>query len=542
MNLTTNYDGSGSFATDDLLFNNTSVLPAAATADIVANSITIAATYSGTWSFSGQSATLAAGFSDDGITGAHTFGTALICNGASATVHFGTGSAITASSCTLTLNGTTGMTYDHDSTSGKLASIVLGAGAKVTVTGAGGNAYASNLTTGAGATITNNVNIRVTCDTTTPFVLGAGTVLNGAGGYYITTGTSTTCTLPAITITGTAIFLIYKGTTGAMAVTFGGNIVVPGDMYIRCQDATGAMSVVTNNYAISCSALIVGNQTAGASLTFNRGSSVITCSSYTGATYNTAGCTDNWQTSSMICSGAFTMGSNQTYNPGTSLVTFTGTGTTTLNGKSLYDVVVNSSGLTRTIADSLTCNSITRTAGVLTFSAGANLVLTGAGGLSIAAVTGNCTFQNVTFSAANANLTQNGAGTVGMQTVTFSLYGQMVIGSNTTVNKLVFTDGYGATQTGAGILTVTTNAAGDWSGSAGSVVTWVGPGKIAAPAGVTVTYMDVKQISNATGTTIDATSSTNINRGGNTNWNMVGATVPSTAKGSSLCLGLALTV
>ena len=122
METTTNYSGSGSFATDDLIFNGTSVVNATAGADIICNSITITVAYTGVWTIAGHVATLTSNLSVAG-TGTVSFASTLSVGG---NVSFSGSGTISLSSSTLTMTGAKTLTFGSGPTySTYLSTIIL---------------------------------------------------------------------------------------------------------------------------------------------------------------------------------------------------------------------------------------------------------------------------------------------------------------------------------------------------------------------------------------------------------------------------------
>lgn len=403
MNNTANYDGSGSFASDDLVFNNTSVVNAAATAGITCNSITIASNYTGTWSLSGQTATLAQGFSDDGITGAHNYGNGITCNGASATFHVGSGvGTITASSCAISMNGTTAMVLDDDK--GILAkSLTLGASAIVTNSGIAPTTYSDSSTPvsfGNSSTFTNNQLIEIrTTGNITVFSFGTSVTFNGnaSGNYRLrATGANDVQTIPAITYTGSGTWTLAASHLGnSSSHTLSGTFNIGANTLIIANDAGGTHTFNANNQNVTCGIFRPGAVNT-VTVTCNMGSGTITISSFDGTTtnptYSSGGTNVNFQTSQWVCTGAFSFGSNHTVDAGTSLVTFSGTAaqTITSNDKSFYDVSIN-----RT------------TAGTCTFAGTTSLHT-----LTVSATNTQAVSWTGTTMTVSGNLTLDGSGTL----------------------------------------------------------------------------------------------------------------------------------
>jgi hypothetical protein len=362
MNLSANYDGSGALlTTDDLVFNNTSVVNAAATAPLSVNSVTIASNYTGTWSLSGQTLTCAAGFSDDGITGAHNYGDGITCNGASSTFHVGSGvGTVTATSCAVTMNTVTAGILDVDK-GVNFKSLVLGASATVATTGTTTSFSNSTtvLTLGANAALSLGANMALTltgaCDA---YSLGAGYSITGAGTLSIFTNVAGAINLPAMT---KANAFYIRSTVSGSVVTLTGAISCG---VLRILTVVSTLTFNQGENAITCSDLNFGISGAGTG-TFNFTNAInlatFDCSSYNSGTVN-----GNFDNSVITCTGSWTYGSNHIINPGTSTVTFNGTGaqTITSNGKIFYDITANNTGTSFiTRADSLTCHDLTLTDG-----------------------------------------------------------------------------------------------------------------------------------------------------------------------------------
>lgn len=469
INNSANYSGAGALlTTDDLVFNGTSVVNAAATANLTVNSVTITSAYTGTWSFSGFTLTLSAGsFTDDGITGTHNYGNGITLNGASATMHAGAGIAtLQASSCILTFNGTTGCTLDNDKggLDACFKQLVLGAAAKVTSTGAQSHHVkdgATVLTLGNNATLTNNsgMDLRVTASVAV-WSVGTGCTINGSGDFRLRIDAdSTTMTIPAITISGSGSFDIGctdSGTLSSVFVLSGNFNIGSGFLLIANQYSASAASFTfnTGNYSITCGALWMGTTTALATITLNFGSSAVSCTTFSVPALASAGTTTvNLQTASISCSAGLDIASAiPTLNPGTSTVTFTGTGTLNLNGRSLAGITLNAAGGTLTFGSAVSATSMTVTAGSVTdggysatfsssvnLQSSTNLTLTGTW-----TITGDA---DLTFNASGtATLTAwsivvQGTGRVGCYKSGVSLYSLTCgnTGKTTTVDQQGFT-------------------------------------------------------------------------------------------------------
>lgn len=367
MNDTANYSGAGSFATDDLVFDATSTVNAAATAAITCNSITITNGYTGTWALTGYTATCAAGFSDDGITGAHNYGNGITCNGASSTFHVGSGvGTITATSCVVTMNGTTAMVFDDDK-GASFSRFILGASAVVTSSGAATSTLTSTggaavLTLGNNSSLTVNraITFRQTTIAASMCSFPATYTFNGTA-LIVFQNNVTGTTFPAMTYTGSGT--IQYSSTATTTFTFAGNQVLSGPCKVEqfYSDAT-TTTIDFATYNLTCTTFTVNKVVAAQTVTVNFGSGTYTISSFSGGAVT--GTTNlNFQTSVWVCTGAWTHNANHTIDEGTSSVTFSGTGATntvTSNGKKFYDVTLNKTATAGvTFADATSLHALT---------------------------------------------------------------------------------------------------------------------------------------------------------------------------------------
>lgn len=312
--------------------------------------------FTGSFSMAGVSLVLVAGgFHDDG-TGTRNYGTGITISGVSDTLHIGNIGASTATSTVLTFNGTTGCRFDDDE-GVTWKSIVLGVSAVVTNAGSGSTQFSAGsggtpLTLGNNSTFTSNAAIQYnTVGTCNLWSIGSGVTLNGSGQHYVNPG-SATVSIPAVTHTGTGSF-DFVGSANC-SITLTGNFIWNGNVAIR-SSATTTFS--TGNYNLVSKSLRLGSSGAGGVFTFNAGSSTITCSDWSGSTYNTGTTNINLQTSKITCTGAWTYGTNHIVTVGTSRVVICPTLAAinvTSNGKWFYDwcdSAVNTFKIT--LADSL---------------------------------------------------------------------------------------------------------------------------------------------------------------------------------------------
>lgn len=494
MNDTSNYTAvwDGTF---DLVWDATSVVDCAATAPVACNSITVAAAYTGAWSISGQDLTVAAGASWDG-TGTLNLGNGLTANGASSTVHVGSGvGSVTASSCVLTLNGTTAMVFDNDKASVLWRRWIIGNNAVVTNTSGTQQlircaSAETFLTIGTSATLTNNSALYFAYGTATghyAWSMGAGATFNGTGLITVANYNLSAALvyIPALAYTGSgAINIVSSSSASSNEIRFTGNLTSAADvnLYLQNSSALYSYTINVNGFDISCANLNYGANGAFLSNNIiNFGSGTITCTLSDGS-YIAAPVDINFQTSQWSCSGNWTYGSNHIVDPGTSQVTITNTSTITSNGSSFYGLIINAAGRVITLADSLT--------------------IADAGTLWVAAFTSFAGNQYVIFA---------GSGGITIQT---------------NVSNRLRTAAGGSTivwNTGVNVWTFPAYTDGDFGGAGPGLAIWRStaagtPFYIAAPAAtINVSYMDFTDANNAAGGTIYALDGTSVDNGGNVN-------------------------
>jgi hypothetical protein len=526
----------------------TSVVNWIFTNNMSVESITIAAAYTGVVTMTGFTLTCSLGFSDDGTTGAHTYGTAITCNGNASTFHVGAGLAsVIASTCSLSFNGTTAMIMDDDK-GGQFDCLILGVGAKLTSSGA-----ATTIFSKSGTPLTLGNNATLTLNTTTNFYSTLpGSDLYSLPAVYTFSG-SATVTFYAATNAGTftAPAMIYTGTSGNFGFIAGpgvnnaiinqtGNIVANsvGNLRIYAGIANTSVTWNTQGFSISCTG---GSFRWGPSIA--TGTIVLNCgaSSISGAVYNPYSVgtgTINMNSATFNFTGNWTFGATNTVNPGTSIVTITNTSTITSNGKSFYDLTINAATKTITCADALTCaagGDLTLTAGTLTLATfnltvGGNTAVNGTSTLNVTASTcsfaGNyttaagCTVTinavtNYTFTAA-AVVTTNGKA---LPQCTFNA--AFSLNDSCTVARLIYgVDGITGTYEAGQTFVISALVAANWSGSAGALNAFRSsvPGtqySFTIPNGVVLSYVN-PQDSNLTAVfQIDCMDGTSVDGGNN---------------------------
>ena len=320
--------------------------------------------------------------------------------------------------------------------------------------------------------------------------LGSGT-LSGAGRGIRLQGTGTplvnngaTITLSTlyyrtsnrgtINVTGgnyTASIIFYPG-GGNHTYNISGDLTVTGNIQVRNEYSGATNTINTQNYNITASGLVFSPAGAGLAISvWNLGSSIVDVGTNgvyvdnNGGTHNL-----NLQTATIANAGLWKMVAGTgtiTVVPGTSIVTFDGTGTQniTSNGQSFYNLTVNKSTGSAVLIDTLAAtNDLTITTGTLnaagfgitvgknwantgTFTHGNNTV-TFNDATKVSTISGTTTFYNFTSTTPNKAIRFT-AGTT--QTFTsFALTGTagnlITIDTDTGASTFTLSDGAGTNQ------------------------------------------------------------------------------------------------
>ena len=210
---------------------------------------------------------------------------------------------------------------------------------------------------------------------TNPIVFNSGYILTFVSSnlQINANGTNQTFNLPGIVNSGSTsmniVMTAQSTAVGTNTINIQGDILMGSICEFQWYNAratNNTLIINTNNYALSCSNFTPRLSANTSTTTFNFGSSIINCTALRDAPL-AAGTTNlNFQTSTWYCPGSWTMNANYNVDPGTSLVTFNASTTTTITsaGKSFYDVVIaKASNVAVTQADALVCHSLTVNSG-----------------------------------------------------------------------------------------------------------------------------------------------------------------------------------
>lgn len=348
MNLASNW-GLASIESTDTLTANSGSAAMTASANLACGKFVTTSGYSGNISFSGYTFTGNVGGIKLDHTGTSNLGNGITLNGNTDTLHVGSGvGTITASSCVVTMNGTTAMVIDIDKgIDNSYKSLTLGAGAVVTNSGAQSNLYVNStypLTIGTGASLIINrlMNICLTGSSTFA-LLGAGYSIGGSEKLYFSpkNSYSLAMTVPAITTNNVAISLFEYGNIIGSIYQLGGAINTGTKNFSALTynaNSTGTFNF--NGQDVTCDTFKTGANAATNTVTLNYSTGDFLISAFNGSTYNAAGTTnENFQSSQWTCAGNWTYGSNHIVKADTSKVTFTNTATITTSGKRFHKVV-----------------------------------------------------------------------------------------------------------------------------------------------------------------------------------------------------------
>lgn len=305
-------------------------------------------------------------------TSSLNFGNGITFPNASSLCHIGsTVGTVTASSCALNLsNSSGGYTLDDDK------GVTFGGGCSMSgnmiMTGAGSTVFkatsvsvAALAMTNAGIKLTNNgiaSNIQqATNNGPLLTTVGITDTLAGTAAIRFYTNGSGTFTIDTVVCTITGANAIYFSDGGG----YGGTIKLVGPIsgistFGFNNGAAGtSLSILGNGYGIACSTLTLISSNATSVLNINWGSGVWNTASRV-INSNTGIIRDTLSSATISCRGNWSNSTNasSTFDPGSSIVRATGTGTWTMAGKRFatwIDSTANTS--TVTIADSLLCDS-----------------------------------------------------------------------------------------------------------------------------------------------------------------------------------------
>jgi len=472
-----------------------------------------------------------------------------------------TSGTVTLSSASIDLKGTGNLDIDKTPAQYWVNLTCSYNGKTTTHTGAVDFYYSGVMTLASGGTFASGVNCAI-------YWLGSGTVTplvqNGATFSFAGNGNfrfyplgASTITVPAITLgSGDFYFLDLSGATITYNLT-GHFLLTSGHLYFASQSSSsGIFNFNTGNYNITLNGAknLYINQTTGtntSTFVFTMGSSVVTIAGGAFLTSKDVGslCTINMQTSAWSIDAQIDLTGVTTFTANTSSVTCIGTGNSTItsNGKSFYTVIVAkaSNSYTVTLADALSCNTLTSNSGAsgnftaatfditsvssVTLDSTGTLLLravliTGDGNFHIGSAVGATTLTNCTVEmrgTGNFDIDKTG---LTFPSVKFNADGKTISSTgdaNYTSTVLYVEPGTTVNWKNGITVTISSYTTGDWDGTADKKVTFrsVSDGNTYAftnPASMIVSYMDVKD--SVASNQIDASNGTNVDSLNNTLW------------------------
>jgi hypothetical protein len=323
-----------------------------------------------------------------GGTGIHNFGNGITMNG-SGTICWikSTIGNPTSANCDFILNGTN-ITFTTDkliTSSGwdigiSFRTVTLGVSASLTCTGQNFSLYFTNATplilnNNSSLTLNMTLGLYFLAVGSYPFMsVGSNVTFNGtASVYFANWNVSVTCSIPAVTWTGSGYWIILLSSFGkTLNANLTGDINL-GSAIFYCvgnvATSSGTVNFDSNDYNIDCGVMRFG-ETAG-TLNAYFGNSTCTIASFDGQ-YWANGCNMYMESSTWYCSGDWYYRSNHVVT-GTSKINIVNTSTITVNSgtNEFYDLEFNAPGKniilsSSAIAAGLHCRDFLQTDG--TFS------------------------------------------------------------------------------------------------------------------------------------------------------------------------------
>jgi hypothetical protein len=365
MNLGANWSLGALNATDDLVFDNTSVVNSTATAPIDCATFTINVTYTGALNDGGFAFTISGAVA---LNSGGTFtATGTWTQDTDASFSFTSTGAATTTAWSIDLQGTGTLSLKG----GAYNQLTCAAAGKTTTSSSPGQNNFSRLVTSSGAFVLNN-DIALLSTANNAFAMSSSCTWSGNASFNChVRAAGLNLTVGAFTYSGTGIInFLFSSFVGASSMTQTGNIIINNGLAASFRiygfAANQTATYNTGGFSISSQGTFyLGQNSATSTFTFNPGSSLITCFAYNSIFYNAGLTTLNASTSTWAVSGDFDLGTNTTWVAGTSIITFTGNNACTLTsaGQTLSEIIVNKGASGVTLSDALTCGDLTLTDG-----------------------------------------------------------------------------------------------------------------------------------------------------------------------------------
>jgi hypothetical protein len=344
-NLGTNYTLGTLSSTDDIVFDGTSVINCTLTGTLSCNSFTITSGYTGTFNDGGYAVAIVSTVS---ITPGGTFtSSGTWTQSGDADFILANAGTYSVTSMRIILQGTGNFALAKAGTNiAKLTCADTGKTTTLTSNCGCIGSLSSMLVGGSGNLVFGSYTFNIYCNATcTPYSLASTTITGSSPGkLYITTnnlGTAPVITISAITMSGgMGLYTVSGGaSSGGISFSYSGAVDTgTGDLRAFINQLGNIISYATNNYSISCGALIIGT-TVNATVYWYFGSSTVTCASFDcGNTYN------NGSANYFSASGTWTIAGGVYWyggNGGTGTPSFTVSGTWTQTGNGNFNLVNN---------------------------------------------------------------------------------------------------------------------------------------------------------------------------------------------------------
>lgn len=381
-------------SSDDVLFNSTSTKDCTVNLSPFINSLTIDTSFSGKWLLTGYDLTTAVGFTDNG-NGAKNYGNSIKVTG-NGPFHVGsTAGSITASNCSVYLQGNNNLDCSKaitflnlelaypDKTTNNSSSSIL------TLSDGTFHLHGGRYANGAQSIYCN-------CSTlSNPLIFDTSSSASGSTSVYVRPFQPITVNIPALPSNWFIVYFQGNNATGTATININADLTA--SYFQMLQNSTGTLTVNTNNKGIFGLGgyLYSGSNNASGIFNLNCGSSTLTFSgSVLLGLYSAGSSNYDLGTSNWTIAGALTLVANNTLtNTTTSSMSFTTSldSTITSVGKTLPALTVNKTSGGVRFSDNLVCKSLaalsSNASSLITASAditsNGNVIFDGVGGLTL---------------------------------------------------------------------------------------------------------------------------------------------------------------
>jgi hypothetical protein len=483
--------------TSDVIFDSTSSANCQLSANVSWKSVTSDTSWDMSIIFAGYDMTTSGAQTFDGNDVAthlnySSAGTSHIITG-DANFHVGATIKVTGEddNCTIDLRGTGNL--DIDETTYDPYELICAASGKTTTNTSNAATSWDKLTTGGGSFV-NNKAIDFASDSTTFMNWHADTTFSGSGAIDFRYNGTSTALVPKFTCTSSATVQFLLG-AALGTIKLSGNISVSNDLdFLSLQSTNGFFD--TDGYSITVGgSFIIGTNNASKVNTTNFRTSVVDVAgdlSFLNDSGTSTITNMYFNSSTVYVCGSISVGADGTINitAGTALIECDGStaATITSRAKTFPDIKINKSSNGVTLAGALTCGDFTHT-------------------------DGNFSQATYALTCVDLNIVSSDTKTYN---ATVTSTGNQDIDVSVTISRLDKSSSTTHTQKAGTTFTLTNYTSGDWNSTtlqsdSASAFTFANPASMVV-TGMSVYYSSASNV-------VDATSPTNTNLGGNTNWN-----------------------